>query len=77
MQTAISKMGEAEFARGNYRASQRDFQRPRVQLAPDDPGVRRQLDRCNEVLQLDPPAERTQRLEERLSVGASDWLNSR
>ncbi len=46
-------MGEAEFARGNYRASQRDFQAA-LRLAPDDQGVLRQLDRCDEVLQLDP-----------------------
>src|SRR6266853_3838033 len=46
-------LGEAEFARGNYRAAQRDFQTA-LRLAPDDRATRRRLDVCNELLMLDP-----------------------
>ena len=60
---AYDGLGEAEFARGNYRAAQRDFQAA-LRLAPNDQSPRRRLDVCNELLMLDPtirglrPAER-------------------
>jgi len=63
---ASAGLGEAEFARGNYRAAQRDFQAA-LRLAPDDQTARRRLDLCNELLLLDPtvrglsPAERFSR----------------
>jgi tetratricopeptide (TPR) repeat protein len=50
---AYEGLGEAEFARGHYRAAQRDFQ-DTLRLAPDDQAARRRLDSCNEVLMLDP-----------------------
>jgi tetratricopeptide (TPR) repeat protein len=50
---AYAGIGEAEFARGNYRAAQRDFQTT-LRLAPDDQATRRRLDVCNELLMLDP-----------------------
>jgi tetratricopeptide (TPR) repeat protein len=50
---AHAGLGEAEFAQGNYRAAQRDFQTA-LHLAPDDQAVRQNLDRCNELLTLDP-----------------------
>jgi len=59
-------LGEAEFARGNYRAAQRDFQTA-LRLEPEDQATRRRLDVCNELLMLDPtmrglgPAERFRR----------------
>jgi tetratricopeptide (TPR) repeat protein len=63
---AYAGLGEAEFARGNYRAAQRDFQTT-LRLAPEDRVTRRRLDVCNELLMLDPtirglgPAERFNR----------------
>ena len=63
---AYAGLGEAEFARGNYRAAQRDFQTA-LRLAPDDQATRRRLDLCNELLMLDPtmrglgPVERFRR----------------
>ena len=63
---AYAGLGEAEFARGNYRAAQRDFQTA-LRLAPDDQATRQRLDLCNELLMLDPtvrglgPAERFRR----------------
>ncbi|PYT31248.1 MAG: hypothetical protein DMG58_12695 [Acidobacteria bacterium] len=63
---AYAGLGAAEFARGNYRAAQRDFQTT-LRLAPDDQATRRRLDVCNELLMLDPtlrgltPAERFSR----------------
>jgi tetratricopeptide (TPR) repeat protein len=50
---AYDGLGEAEFARGNYRAAQRDFQTA-LRLAPNDQSPRRRLDVCNELLMLDP-----------------------
>jgi tetratricopeptide (TPR) repeat protein len=50
---AYAGLGEAEFARGNYRAAQRDFQTA-LRLAPDDQAARQRLDLCNELLMLDP-----------------------
>jgi Tfp pilus assembly protein PilF len=46
-------LGEADFARGNYRAAQYDFQAA-LRLAPDDQTTRQRLDLCNELLLLDP-----------------------
>jgi len=63
---AYGGLGAAEFARGNYRAAQRDFQTT-LRLAPDDQATRQRLDVCNELLTLDPtmrglsPAERFSR----------------
>jgi tetratricopeptide (TPR) repeat protein len=50
---AYAGLGEAEFARGNYHAAQRDFQAA-LRLAPNDQSPRRHLDVCNELLMLDP-----------------------
>jgi tetratricopeptide (TPR) repeat protein len=50
---AYDGLGEAEFARGSYRAAQRDFQTA-LRLAPNDQSPRRRLDVCNELLMLDP-----------------------
>jgi tetratricopeptide (TPR) repeat protein len=50
---AYSGLGEAELARGNYRAAQRNFQIS-LRLAPDDQATRQRFDLCNEVLMLDP-----------------------
>jgi tetratricopeptide (TPR) repeat protein len=63
---AYAGLGEAEFARGNYRTAQRDFE-VALRLAPDDHATRQRLDACNELLTLDPtsrgllPAERFER----------------
>jgi len=63
---ANAGLGQAEFARGDYRAAQRDFQAA-VRLAPDDQAIRQRLDLCNELVMLDPtarglgPAERIRR----------------
>jgi tetratricopeptide (TPR) repeat protein len=63
---AYAGLGEAEFARGDYRAAQRDFQSA-LRLAPVDQTTRQRLDVCNELLMLDPtvrglgPAERFHR----------------
>ncbi len=50
---AYAGLGEAEFAQSNYRAAQRSFQTA-LRLAPGDQAVRQSLDRCNELLMLDP-----------------------
>jgi tetratricopeptide (TPR) repeat protein len=63
---AIAGLGEAEFARGNYREAERHFQTA-LRLAPDNQAARQRLDLCNEVLTLDPtmrgigPTERFRR----------------
>lgn len=63
---AHAGLGEAEFARGNYRVADRCFQTA-LRLAPDDQATRQRLDLCNELLRLDPtlrglgPAERFHR----------------
>jgi tetratricopeptide (TPR) repeat protein len=46
-------LGEADFARGSYRAAQREFQAA-LRLAPGSPGVLQRLALCNELLMLDP-----------------------
>ncbi len=50
---AYRGLGEAEFAQGDYRAAEKDFQAT-LRLAPDDPTGRHWLDLCHELLQLDP-----------------------
>jgi tetratricopeptide (TPR) repeat protein len=63
---AHAGLGEAEFARGNYREAEREFQAA-LRLAPDHRAARQRVDLCNEVLTLDPtmrglgPAERLRR----------------
>jgi tetratricopeptide (TPR) repeat protein len=63
---AHAGFGDAEFALGNYRAAQRNFQAA-LRLAPDDQATRQHLDLCDELLALDPtmrglgPPERFQR----------------
>jgi tetratricopeptide (TPR) repeat protein len=63
---AYAGLGEAEFARGNYHAAERDFTTS-LRLAPGDRTTRQRLDVCTELLQLDPtlrglgPAERFHR----------------
>ncbi len=46
-------LGQAEFAQGDYRSAQRDFEGA-LRIAPDDASSRHWLDLCNELLQLDP-----------------------
>jgi tetratricopeptide (TPR) repeat protein len=50
---AYAGLGEADFARGNYRAAQRDFQTA-LRLAPDEASSLQRLDTCNRVLMFDP-----------------------
>jgi tetratricopeptide (TPR) repeat protein len=50
---AHAGLGEAEFARGNYRAAEREFQTA-LRLAPGDQSIRQRLDLSNELLALDP-----------------------
>jgi tetratricopeptide (TPR) repeat protein len=63
---AHAGLGETEFARGNYRSAQRDFQTA-LQLAPENQATRQRLEVCNELLMLDPtmrglsPLDRFQR----------------
>ncbi len=46
-------LGQAEFARGNYRAAERDFQSA-LRLQPDDKATEQRLQLARTVLQLDP-----------------------
>jgi tetratricopeptide (TPR) repeat protein len=46
-------LGEADFARGNYRAAQRDF-KTALELSPGDQAARQRLAQCDELLLLDP-----------------------
>jgi tetratricopeptide (TPR) repeat protein len=63
---AYAGMGEAQFARANYRAAVNDFQAA-VRLNPSDEVSRQRLELCQQVLALDPMArglgteERTER----------------
>jgi len=52
---AHAGLGEAEFARGNYRAAERDFVTA-WRLAPGDAAIRQRLELCNDLLGLDPLA---------------------
>ncbi len=74
---AYAGLGEAEFAQGNYRTAQRDFQNA-LRLRPDDAAVRKRLDLCNELLTLDPtvrgldPADRLSRSRKLLELTTDD-----
>lgn len=63
---AYAGLGETEFAGGNYRSAQRDFQAA-LRLAPESQAARQRLDVCDELLLLDPtmrglsPQDRFQR----------------
>jgi len=63
---AYAGLGETEFAGGNYRAAQRDFQTA-LQFAPGNEAAGQRLEVCNELLMLDPtmrglsPQDRFQR----------------
>ena len=46
-------LGEAEFARGNYRAARANFEAA-LRLRPADESTRQRLDLSNQVLALDP-----------------------
>ena len=50
---AHAGLGEADFARADYRGAQRNFAEA-LRLEPNDQNTRRHLDVCNEFLQLDP-----------------------
>lgn len=50
---AYAGLGEAEFARGNYRAAHADFEAV-LRLRPADEASRQRLDLSNQVLSLDP-----------------------
>ena len=50
---AFAGLGEAEFAQGNYRAAESNFQSA-VRLAPGEKGSEEGLQRSNELLRLDP-----------------------
>ena len=74
---AHAGLGDAEFAQGNYRAAQRDFQSA-LRLTPNDPALRKRLDLCNELLTLDPtlrgldPADRLSRSRKLLELTVGD-----
>jgi tetratricopeptide (TPR) repeat protein len=51
--TALKGLGQAEFAQGDYRAAERDFEAV-LRISADDPTGRHWLDLCNQLLQLDP-----------------------
>jgi Flp pilus assembly protein TadD len=74
---AHAGLGDAEFAQGNYRAAQRDFESA-LRLAPNDPTIRKRLDLCNELLTLDPtlrgldPADRLSRSRKLLELTVED-----
>jgi tetratricopeptide (TPR) repeat protein len=50
---AYQGLGDAEFSQGNYRLAQRHLQTA-MRLAPDDATIRRRLEVCNQLLELDP-----------------------
>ncbi|MBZ5623366.1 MAG: tetratricopeptide repeat protein [Acidobacteriia bacterium] len=50
---AYAGLGDSDFARGNYRAAQRDFQTT-IRLAPNNQASLQRLDICNQLLLLDP-----------------------
>jgi tetratricopeptide (TPR) repeat protein len=50
---AHAGLAEADFARADYRSAQRNFQ-DALRFDPSDQAVRRRLDLCDELLQLDP-----------------------
>ena len=50
---AYAGLGEAEFARGNYRTARTDF-RAALRLNPEDEEIQKRLGVCETVLALDP-----------------------
>ena len=63
-------LGEADFARGSYRAAQREFQAA-LRLAPGSQGALQRLALCNELLMLDPTVRglgRTERFRRSIKV---------
>jgi tetratricopeptide (TPR) repeat protein len=74
---AHTGLGDAEFAQGNYRAAQRDFQNA-LRLMPGDASIRKRLDLCDELLTLDPtvrgldPADRLSRSRKLLKLTVDD-----
>ncbi len=74
---AYAGLGDAEFAQGNYRTAQRDFQNA-LRLRPDDAAIRKRLDLCNDLLTLDPTvrgldsAERLNRSRKLLALTTED-----
>ncbi len=50
---AYAGLGEADFARGNYRTAQTEFQAA-LRLRPADQNIQARLALCNRVLELDP-----------------------
>ncbi len=74
---AETGLGEAEFARGDYHAAERDYQAA-LRIAPDHAEARQQLDLTSEVLELDPtirglgPAERFRRSLKLLQLTVDD-----
>ncbi len=51
--TAYAGLGDAEFARGNYRTALQYYETA-LRLHPDDDRARRRAEVCNQVLELDP-----------------------
>lgn len=70
---AYSGLGEADFARGDYRAAVNEFSTA-LRLNPEDQAASQRLDLCNRVLMLDPArrgldqAERLRRSHEVLDM---------
>ena len=67
---AYRGLGEADFARGSYRAAQRDFQAA-LRLAPGSRDALQRLALCNELLMLDPTVRglgRTERFRRSVKV---------
>jgi len=54
-QTAFAGLGEAEFDLAHYSAAREAF-RSALRLAPNDAGVQKRLDACEQILALDPTA---------------------
>lgn len=50
---AYAGLGQAEFAQGNYRTAERDYQTA-LRLAPGDQATKHRLELCNEIMLLDP-----------------------
>lgn len=74
---AHAGLGDAEFAQGNYRSAQREFQGA-LRLTPNDPVIRKRLDLCDDLLMLDPtlrgldPADRLSRSRKLLELTVED-----
>lgn len=50
---AYAGLGEAEFARGNYQPARTDFLNA-SRLKPEDAGIRKRLELCEQIISLDP-----------------------